>query len=126
MSQACTLRRHRAKWDHSIGLLMSGRESGPLPQTRVDATASNESPLTAEPGIRAPPSFPLGNRIPKPRSPDEPLLSKNEPAMATHKLFLLPGDGIGPEVMAEAEKVIRHFADEGVADFGSSPAHRVR
>ena len=26
--------------------------------------------------------------------------------MATHKLFLLPGDGIGPEVMAEAEKVI--------------------
>ena len=37
--------------------------------------------------------------------------------MATHKLFLLPGDGIGPEVMAEAEKVIRHFADEGVARF---------
>src|SRR5208337_195525 len=35
--------------------------------------------------------------------------------MATHKLFLLPGDGIGPEVMAEAEKVIRRFADEGVS-----------
>ena len=25
--------------------------------------------------------------------------------MATYKLFLLPGDGIGPEVMAEVEKV---------------------
>ncbi len=37
--------------------------------------------------------------------------------MATHKLFLLPGDGIGPEVMAEAEKVIRRFADEGLARF---------
>jgi len=35
--------------------------------------------------------------------------------MATHKLLLLPGDGIGPEVMAEAEKVIRRFADEGVS-----------
>src|SRR5271165_401508 len=35
--------------------------------------------------------------------------------MTTHKLFLLPGDGIGPEVMAEAEKVIRRFADEGVS-----------
>ena len=33
--------------------------------------------------------------------------------MATFKLFLLPGDGIGPEVMAEAEKVIRHFDAEG-------------
>ncbi|SKA08680.1 3-isopropylmalate dehydrogenase [Consotaella salsifontis] len=26
--------------------------------------------------------------------------------MTTHKLFLLPGDGIGPEVMAEVEKII--------------------
>ena len=37
--------------------------------------------------------------------------------MTTYKLFLLPGDGIGPEVMAEVEKVIRHFASEGVARF---------
>ena len=37
--------------------------------------------------------------------------------MTTHKLFLLPGDGIGPEVMAEAEKVINHFNDEGGAHF---------
>ena len=37
--------------------------------------------------------------------------------MTTYKLFLLPGDGIGPEVMAEVEKVIRHFASEGVAKF---------
>jgi 3-isopropylmalate dehydrogenase len=37
--------------------------------------------------------------------------------MTTHKLFLLPGDGIGPEVMAEAEKVIACFDREGVARF---------
>jgi len=37
--------------------------------------------------------------------------------MATYKLFLLPGDGIGPEVMAEAEKVIGHFNAEGGARF---------
>ena len=37
--------------------------------------------------------------------------------MTTYKLFLLPGDGIGPEVMAEVEKIIRHFASEGVAKF---------
>jgi 3-isopropylmalate dehydrogenase len=37
--------------------------------------------------------------------------------MATHKLFLLPGDGIGPEVMAEAEKVIAAFNAEGGVRF---------
>ncbi len=37
--------------------------------------------------------------------------------MTTYKLFLLAGDGIGPEVMAEVEKIIRHFASEGVAKF---------
>ena len=37
--------------------------------------------------------------------------------MATHKLFLLPGDGIGPEVMAEVEKVIAFFNAEGGARF---------
>ena len=37
--------------------------------------------------------------------------------MTTFKLFLLPGDGIGPEVMAEAEKVIRALSDAGVAAF---------
>jgi 3-isopropylmalate dehydrogenase len=37
--------------------------------------------------------------------------------MATHKLFLLPGDGIGPEVTAEAEKVIQFFNSTGVARF---------
>jgi len=29
--------------------------------------------------------------------------------MATHKLLLLPGDGIGPEVMAEVERVLAFF-----------------
>ena len=37
--------------------------------------------------------------------------------MTTYQLFLLPGDGIGPEVMAEVEKIIRHFEREGVAKF---------
>ena len=37
--------------------------------------------------------------------------------MTTRKLFLLPGDGIGPEVMAEVEKVISHFASAGIAKF---------
>src|ERR1700727_1238731 len=37
--------------------------------------------------------------------------------MATFKLLLFPGDGIGPEVMAELEKIIDHFTREGVASF---------
>jgi 3-isopropylmalate dehydrogenase len=34
--------------------------------------------------------------------------------MATHKLLLLPGDGIGPEVMGEVEKIVGWFARNGV------------
>src|SRR5579863_5034281 len=37
--------------------------------------------------------------------------------MATFKLLLFPGDGVGPEVMAEAEKIIAHFNSEGGAKF---------
>ena len=37
--------------------------------------------------------------------------------MATFKLLLFPGDGIGPEVMAELEKITDHFNREGVAKF---------
>ena len=37
--------------------------------------------------------------------------------MTTHKLLLLPGDGIGPEVMAEVEKVIACFSEQGIASF---------
>ena len=37
--------------------------------------------------------------------------------MATLKLFLLPGDGIGPEVMAEVEKVIAFLNAEGGVRF---------
>jgi 3-isopropylmalate dehydrogenase len=33
--------------------------------------------------------------------------------MATHRLLLLPGDGIGPEVMAEVKKVIGFLNDRG-------------
>jgi 3-isopropylmalate dehydrogenase len=37
--------------------------------------------------------------------------------MTTHKLLLLPGDGIGPEVMVEVEKVASWFSKAGVASF---------
>ena len=37
--------------------------------------------------------------------------------MASYKLFLLPGDGIGPEVMAEVEKVAGFLAEAGIASF---------
>jgi len=35
----------------------------------------------------------------------------------SHKILLLPGDGIGPEVMAEAEKVLATLGEIGVASF---------
>jgi 3-isopropylmalate dehydrogenase len=34
--------------------------------------------------------------------------------MATHKLLLLPGDGIGPEVMREVEKIVGWFRKRGL------------
>ena len=37
--------------------------------------------------------------------------------MTTHKLLLLPGDGIGAEVMAEVEKVVRALGEIGLAKF---------
>jgi 3-isopropylmalate dehydrogenase len=37
--------------------------------------------------------------------------------MATYNFFLLPGDGIGPEVMAEVEKILAWFTAQGIATF---------
>ena len=37
--------------------------------------------------------------------------------MATYKLLLLPGDGIGPEVMAEVEKVVDYLGKAGLVSF---------
>jgi 3-isopropylmalate dehydrogenase len=37
--------------------------------------------------------------------------------MATHKLLLLPGDGIGPEVMAEVKRLIDWLGARGLASF---------
>src|SRR6202453_540922 len=37
--------------------------------------------------------------------------------MATHKLLLLPGDGIGPEVMAEVKRLIDWLNTQGLAHF---------
>jgi len=39
--------------------------------------------------------------------------------MATHSLFLLPGDGIGPEVMGEVEKLVAWLNAEGQTDFST-------
>jgi 3-isopropylmalate dehydrogenase len=62
--------------------------------------------------MRRPASVPSGNRLAL-----FALIPSHEGVMTTYQLFLLPGDGIGPEVMAEVEKVIRHFESEGVAKF---------
>src|SRR3979490_1673409 len=37
--------------------------------------------------------------------------------MPTHKLLLLPGDGIGPEVMAEVMRLIDWLNAQGIAQF---------
>ena len=37
--------------------------------------------------------------------------------MATHTLLLLPGDGIGPEVMAEVKKLIAFMNARGLGSF---------
>src|SRR6202161_836373 len=37
--------------------------------------------------------------------------------MATFKLLLLAGDGIGPEVMAEVKRLLGFYARKGIADF---------
>jgi 3-isopropylmalate dehydrogenase len=37
--------------------------------------------------------------------------------MATHKLLILAGDGIGPEAMTEVEKIVGWFGRQGVASF---------
>jgi len=39
--------------------------------------------------------------------------------MPTYNLFLLPGDGIGPEVMAEVEKLLAWFTKRGIATFNT-------
>src|SRR6202161_3641947 len=41
--------------------------------------------------------------------------------MATFKLFFLPGDGIGAEVMAEVEKITSFFSRAGVAPRAEAP-----
>src|SRR5262249_57611084 len=60
--------------------------------------------------------------------------SREVSAMSTHKLLLLPGDGIGPEVMAEVKKLIAwmnahgfgHFeTEEGLVGGAAYDAHGV-
>ena len=40
--------------------------------------------------------------------------------MASQNLLLLPGDGIGPEIMQEVKKVIAWFNDKGGMSFETS------
>jgi 3-isopropylmalate dehydrogenase len=42
--------------------------------------------------------------------------------MAIHKLLLLPGDGIGPEVMAEVTRLIQWMNDHGLGHFETQEA----
>jgi 3-isopropylmalate dehydrogenase len=42
--------------------------------------------------------------------------------MTTHSLLLLPGDGIGPEVMAEVERIVAFFNKKGRARFETETA----
>src|ERR1700689_1956698 len=42
--------------------------------------------------------------------------------MPTHKLLLLAGDGIGPEVMAEVKRLLAYFAKAGIAKFEGDEA----
>src|SRR5258708_35523278 len=42
--------------------------------------------------------------------------------MATHNLLLLPGDGIGPEVMDEVKRVIEFFNEKGPDKFNTEEA----
>jgi 3-isopropylmalate dehydrogenase len=42
--------------------------------------------------------------------------------MPTHKLLLLPGDGIGPEVMAEVKRLIEWLDAQGIAHFETEAA----
>ena len=42
--------------------------------------------------------------------------------MATYKLLLLPGDGIGPEVMAEVKRLIKWLNARGMGTFETEEA----
>jgi 3-isopropylmalate dehydrogenase len=48
--------------------------------------------------------------------------SNGEAFMAIHNLLLLPGDGIGPEVMAQAKRVIDFFNQKGPDKFKTEEA----
>src|SRR5262249_47942996 len=67
-----------------------------------------------------PPCLPIRRqRISTPRETNTETSQETlkETTMATHKLLLLPGDGIGPEVMAEVKRLIDWLNAKGVASF---------
>src|SRR5262249_7399286 len=54
---------------------------------------------------------------PRPPKRSRPFVSAGRPLMPTHHLLLLPGDGIGPEVMAEVKKLIAWMNSHGLGTF---------
>jgi 3-isopropylmalate dehydrogenase len=46
-----------------------------------------------------------------------PAMTKRRKTMATHKLLLLPGDGIGPEVMGKVKRLIDWLNSAGIVKF---------
>src|SRR3569623_3499688 len=53
----------------------------------------------------------------KPRLPIPGNQRQDNSTMAPHKLLLLPGDGIGPEVMGEEKRLIDWLNAQGIASF---------
>src|SRR5262245_61518673 len=77
------------------------------------------------PGTRRPSRFAFactgwGRELAMPRNPQAHLWGRAR--MTTHSLLLLPGDGIGPEVMAEVERLVAFFNKKGKAKFETDSA----
>jgi 3-isopropylmalate dehydrogenase len=66
--------------------------------------------------------FTLGPAEGRTRVPAMTSSSSCEAYMATYNLLLLPGDGIGPEVMAEVKRIIEFFNKKGPDKFATEEA----
>jgi 3-isopropylmalate dehydrogenase len=83
----------------------------PFPGHVLAYSSREPVPTSLENALKANPAF------------ENPRRQKSKPkefkdiTMTSFKLFVLPGDGIGPEVMAEVEKIAGFFTQEGTARF---------
>ena len=60
------------------------------------------------------------------QAPRPPTVARREACARAMKIALLPGDGIGPEIIAEAEKLLEHLRRDGSADRNGDRADRRR